>query len=65
MRMNSIFRQASQMGRLSTVLGPDVLVLQRFEGVDQLNALSDYRVDCLATTPDIDFDALTGTPATG
>ena len=52
------------MGRLSTVLGKDVLVLQRFDGIDHLNALSEYSVDCLATTPDIDFDALTGTHAT-
>ena len=51
------------MGRLSTVLGKDVLVLQRFEGADYLNALSDYQVDCLSVTPDLDFDALTGTHA--
>ncbi len=52
------------MGRLSTVLGQDVLVLQRFEGTDHLNALFDYHVDCLAARPDVDFDALLGTHAT-
>ena len=52
------------MGRLSTVLGKDSLVLQRFEGADYLSQLSEYQVDCLAITPDIDFDALIGTHAT-
>ena len=52
------------MGRLATDLGKDALVLQRFEGADHLNALFEYHVDCLAVTPDIDFDALVGTHAT-
>ena len=61
--MNSILRQDDRMGRLSTALGKDVLVLQRFEGADHLNQLSEYAVDCLAVSPDIDFDALIGTRA--
>ena len=52
------------MGQLSTDLGKDVLVLQRFDGVDHLNQLSEYTVDCLAVTADIDFDSLIGTHAT-
>ncbi|MFT6604980.1 MAG: type VI secretion system secreted protein VgrG [Halocynthiibacter sp.] len=52
------------MGRLSTALGEDVLVLQRFEGCDFLNGNFEYRVACLAGSPDIDFDALLGTHAT-
>ena len=52
------------MGRLSTALGPDVLVLQRFAGQEAMSALFDWTVDCLASTPDIDFDALIGTHAT-
>ena len=62
--MNAILKQAARMGRLSTVLGPDVLVLQRFEGIDALNALFEYHVDCLAADPAIAFDALIGTHAT-
>ncbi|PTV95005.1 type VI secretion system secreted protein VgrG [Rhodobacter aestuarii] len=52
------------MGRLSTVLGQDVLVLQRFSGVERLSDLFDFTVDCLAASSDIDFDALIGTHAT-
>lgn len=62
--MNVAFLQKSRAGRLSTTLGDDVLVLLRFEGADYLNSLFEYSVDCLATTPDIDFDALIGTHAT-
>ena len=62
--MQSLFSQSNRMGRLSTVLGADVLVLQRFEGSDHLNRLFDYQVDCLAGHSDLDFDALIGTHAT-
>jgi type VI secretion system secreted protein VgrG len=62
--MNASFRQDARAGRLSTVLGADVLVLLRFAGTDRLSGLFRYEVDYLATTPDIDFDALMGTHAT-
>ncbi|WP_414896623.1 type VI secretion system Vgr family protein [Rhodovulum sp. YEN HP10] len=62
--MSGFFRQDARMGRISTVLGQDVLVLRRFEGVDHLNALFDYSADCLAATADVDFDRLIGTHAT-
>ncbi len=62
--MTAFFSQSSRMGRLSTALGPDVLVLQRFEGAERLNDLYDWSVDCLAAEPDVDFDALIGTHAT-
>lgn len=52
------------MGRLTTVLGDDELVLQRFEGMDHLNALYMYQVDCLAARSDLDFGELLGTHAT-
>ena len=57
-------KQDLRMGRLSTVLGKDVLVLQRFEGVDRMNGLFEYHVACLAATSDVDFDSLLGTNAT-
>ena len=60
----SVFSQSSRMGRLSTVLGTDVLVLMRFEGHERVNGLFDYKIECLAATDDIDFDALLGTHAT-
>jgi len=62
--MSGFFRQDARMGRISTVLGQDVLVLRRFEGTDHLNALFDYSADCLAATADVDFDRLIGTHAT-
>lgn len=62
--MGSMFSQTSRMGRLSTVLGRDTLVLMRFEGREAMSAPFDWQVDCLAASPDIDFDALIGTHAT-
>ena len=62
--MNKPFSQAARMGRLSTELGEDALVLMRFEGSERLNDLFDFRVDCLGTTETLDFDALIGTHAT-
>jgi len=56
--------QDARSGRLSTVLGRDVLVLQRFSGTEKLNDLFDFTVDCLAASAEIDFDALIGTHAT-
>ncbi|WP_339110007.1 type VI secretion system tip protein TssI/VgrG [Thioclava sp. GXIMD4216] len=61
--MSVFFSQDARMGRLTTVLGTDELVLQRFDGTDHINALYDYQVDCLASSADIDFDALIGTHA--
>lgn len=61
--MNSPFSQSARMGRLTTSLGRDVLVLTQFEGTERLNDLFDWQVSCLAATPDIDFDALIGTHA--
>lgn len=60
----NFFSQTSRMGRLTTVLGEDILVLMRFEGEERLNGLFDYQIDCLAGNDDIDFDALLGTHAT-
>jgi type VI secretion system secreted protein VgrG len=62
--MNRQFSQSARMGRLLTGLGPDVLVLTRFQGEERLNGLFDFHVDCLAISADIDFDALLGTHAT-
>ena len=56
--MNAPFKQAERLGRLTTGLGPDVLVLLRFEGDDHLNDLFEYRVEALATRDDLDFDGL-------
>ncbi len=61
--MNAPFKQDARLGKLTTELGKDVLVLLRFEGVDQVNGLFEYRIDALSTKQNIDFDALIGTHA--
>ena len=62
--MNLPFKQQERLGRLSTILGEDELVLLRFDGTDHLNDLFEFRVEALATHDGIDFDALIGTHAT-
>ena len=62
--MNAPFKQTDRLGRLTTALGPDALVLLRFDGGDYMNELFEYRVEALAPTGDIDFDQLIGTHAT-
>lgn len=61
--MNAPFSQETRPGRLTTVLGPNVLVLTAFEGDERLNDLFDFSVECIAVTSGIDFDALIGTQA--
>ena len=62
--MNAPLRQSDRLGRLTTVLGPDTLVLLRFDGADYLNDLFEYRIEALSTRNDLDFDGLIGTHAT-
>jgi len=62
--MNKPFSQTARMGQLSTTLGPDILVLMRFNGIERMNDLFNWQVECLAGTEEIDFDALIGTNAT-
>lgn len=59
-----MFRQKDRLGRLTTALGPDVLALLRFDGIDRMNELFEYRVEALSSRADLDFDALIGTHAT-
>ena len=40
--MKDDFSQSARMGRLTTALGPDVLVLLRFQGEERLNGLFDF-----------------------
>ncbi|WP_342075624.1 type VI secretion system tip protein TssI/VgrG [Yoonia sp. SS1-5] len=61
--MNAPFKQDARLGRLTTALGNDVLVLLRFDGADYVNGLFEYRVEALSTSPNLDFDGLLGTHA--
>jgi hypothetical protein len=44
--LNAPFKQAERLGRLTTSLGADTLVLLRFDGSDHLNDLFEYRNGC-------------------
>lgn len=59
-----VLKQAGRLGKLHTSLGPDVLVLLRLNGSDQMNGLFNYQVEALSVERGIDFDALLGTHAT-
>ncbi len=61
--MNAPFKQDGRMGRLTTVLGSDHLVLLRFSGSDHVNGLFEYKVEALSAEENIDFDTLIGTHA--
>ncbi len=61
--MSAPFTQDARMGKLTTVLGPDTLVLLRFDGADYVNDLFEYRVEALSAEPNLDFDGLIGTHA--
>ena len=52
----SVFSQDARLGRLTTVLGPDILVLRRFDGDEALSGLFDFTVEAVATRDDLDFD---------
>ncbi|MFG5381986.1 type VI secretion system Vgr family protein [Yoonia sp. R2-816] len=62
--MNVHFDQSTRLGRLTTALEQDKLVLLRFAGSDHLNGLFEYKVEALSTEPNINFDDLIGTSAT-
>jgi len=61
--MNVQFKQDQRVGRLTTELGKDVLVLLRFEGDDYINKCFEYQVHALSLEPNLDFDKLIGTHA--
>jgi len=61
--MNAIFSQDDRLGKLSTALGKDKLVLLRFSGTDYVNDLFEYHVEALSTEGNIAFDDLIGTSA--
>jgi len=49
---------------VETVLGPDVLLLQRMVGSESLGRLFDFRLDLLSTDADIELEAVLGTNVT-
>ena len=61
--MNADFKQERRIGRLTTDLGPDELMLMGFRGHDHVNALFEYRVIAHSKNDNIAFDKLIGTHA--
>ena len=61
--MNAPFTQDARLGKLTTALGKDALVLLRFDGADHINDLFEYHVEALSAKANIDFDGLIGTHA--
>lgn len=62
--MNIAFTQGTRDGKLTTAFAADVLVLQRFDGTEQINGLFDYHVEALSAEANLDFDDIIGTHAT-
>jgi type VI secretion system secreted protein VgrG len=56
--------QDGRVGELITPLGKDVLVLQRFDGVESLGELFEFHVDALSEQENIDFDKAIGRSCT-
>ena len=62
--MAETFLQTERRGRLSTVLGPDVLNLMYLNGTEELSGYFTWVVDALSDQPDIDLNQVLGTHAT-
>lgn len=62
--MNTHFSQQDRQGRLSTVLGPDMLVLLRMDGSEELSGDFEWRVEALSIEAGLDLEALLGSHAT-
>ncbi len=62
--MDSSFKQTERLGKLTTVLGDDALVLLRFNGTEHLNSLFEFQVEALGEDDDLNLDDLVGTHAT-
>ncbi len=61
--MDSSFLQSERLGKLTTTLGEEALVLLRFNGAEYLNNLFEFHVEALSENPDIDLADLVGTHA--
>ena len=62
--MNALFSQTDRRARLTTVLGPDALVLLRLDGTEELSGDFEWRIEALSDDPALDLHALLGTHAT-
>lgn len=61
--MSTPYQQGTRIGELTTPLGPDKLVLMRFNGTEAVSELFEFRVEALCEQEaheDLDFDAMLG-----
>jgi type VI secretion system secreted protein VgrG len=56
--------QANVLAELTTPLGKDVLVPTKFDGVEGLGELFEFRIDALSQNGKIDFDKAIGQSCT-
>lgn len=61
---DSAASQDGRIGKLTTPLGQDKLLLHRFDGSEGLSELFEYRVEALSSDMDIDFTAAIGKSCT-
>ncbi|MFY1708504.1 type VI secretion system Vgr family protein [Tritonibacter scottomollicae] len=60
----NVFTQEARLGRLTTVLGSDALVLLRMDGTEELSGDFEWRIEALSTENTLDLSALLGNHAT-
>jgi type VI secretion system secreted protein VgrG len=58
--MATVLSQNDQLGRLTTPLGEDVLVLGSMNAAEALSELFDFRVQAVSLHPDVDFNSVLG-----
>jgi type VI secretion system secreted protein VgrG len=58
--MSPQLTQDTRIGEFRTPLGKDTLVLTRFDGVEGLSELFEYRIEAVSLKEDIDFDGAIG-----
>jgi type VI secretion system secreted protein VgrG len=58
--MSQVLKQDDRIGRFTTPLGEDVLVLVRFDASEGLSELFEYRIEALSEDADLDFDKSVG-----
>ena len=62
--MNAPFLQKNRRARLETVLGPDVMLLLRMDGDEELSGDFTWTIQALSADPHLDLNKLLGTHAT-
>jgi len=62
--MGDNLSQDDRVGRLTTPLGNDKLVLSRFDGGESLSELYEFRIEAMSTDANLDFNAALGKSVT-